>query len=111
MKRLLSIPEAGIFTILIALIVMFGAINHVFVSWANVAAMMRASAYTGIVAIGLSLCLISGTIDISVGAIAGLASVMFAKGMVDYGITVYAAAVFAYAYGPVKGSFRLHKSF
>ena len=99
MKRFLSIPEAGIFTILIVLTIMFTALNPIFISLGNVQAMMRASAFTGIVAIGLSLCLISGTIDISVGAIAGLASVMFAKGLVDYGLSTISAAVLSVLIG------------
>lgn len=35
--------------------------------------------YAGIVSIGLAICLISGTIDLSVGGVVGLSSVVFAK--------------------------------
>lgn len=78
MKRLFSIPEAGIFSIMAGLVFFFQAVNPVFLTPLNIAGMLRGMAYPGIISIGMALCLISGVIDLSVGATAGLASVIFA---------------------------------
>jgi ribose transport system permease protein len=77
-KKLLSIPEAGISVILLCLVVFFQLMNPVFLTQLNIVGMLRAMAYPGIIAVGMALCLISGVIDLSVGATAGLASVIFA---------------------------------
>ncbi len=64
---------------MLILVVLFQSINPVFLSPLNIAGMLRGMAYPGIIAVGMGLCLINGTIDLSVGATAGLASVLFAK--------------------------------
>jgi ribose transport system permease protein len=79
LKKILSIPEAGIFLLCIVLILLFQLVNPLFFSLANIQSMLRTMSYAGIVSIGLAICLISGTIDLSVGGVVGLSSVVFAK--------------------------------
>lgn len=102
MKRLFSIQEAGIFVTLLVLVVTFQLINPVFLSAGNVAGILRAMAYTGIMAVGLSICLIAGTIDISVGAIAGLSSVVFSEAMV-HGFPIPMAVAVSVVIGALAG--------
>lgn len=79
MKQLVAIPEAGIFLVGIGLALLFQTINPFFLDLSNIQAMLRALAYSGIVGIGLAICLITGIIDLSVGGVVGLSGVVFAK--------------------------------
>jgi ribose transport system permease protein len=63
---------------MISLSAFFQLLNPMFLTSLNLAGMLRGMAYPGLVSIGMAICLISGVIDLSVGATAGLASVIFA---------------------------------
>jgi len=71
--------SAGIFILLLVLIAVFYAFNPVFLSAVNIQTMARSMSYSGIIAVGMALCLISGVIDLSVGSTAAFASVMFGR--------------------------------
>lgn len=103
MKRVLSIPEAGIGSILIVLIMVFQIINPIFLSSLNIAGMLRAMAYPGLIAIGMALCLISGVIDLSVGATAGLASVVFGYCSVYFNLGIVLSVLIALLCGLAVG--------
>lgn len=103
MKRVLSIPEAGIGSILIILIVVFQVLNPVFLTSLNIAGMLRAMAYPGLIAIGMALCLMSGVIDLSVGATAGLASVVFGYCSVYFGMGIVLSAGASLVCGLIVG--------
>ena len=104
-KRIISVPEAGISIILLILVAFFQVINPVFLSTGNVAGMLRAMPLTGIVAIGLAICLISGTMDISVGAIAGLAATVFARLITLTDIPIIICGVLGVIIGVFAGLF------
>lgn len=64
--------------------------------------MLRTLAYPGIVAVGVALCLIGGTMDLSVGAVAGLSAALAARMMVSSYPIALALAV-AVAAGALVG--------
>lgn len=101
-RRVYGIPEMGIITVLIVLVIIFQLLNPVFLSIGNIQGMLRATAYTGIIAVGLALCLISGVIDISVGATAGMASVIFSK-LLTGGFPIWVAVLIAILVGLAAG--------
>jgi len=68
--------ELGILIALAALMGIFALINPEFLKSGNLATVLRGCAFTGIMAIGVGFLLISGMIDISIGAIAGLAAIV-----------------------------------
>lgn len=74
MKSFLSRPEVSALVVLAILIAVFQFANPVFLSYSNIATMLRAMALPGLIAIGMCLCLLAGAIDLSVGAIAGFSS-------------------------------------
>jgi ribose transport system permease protein len=80
--------EIGILGVVIALVIVFQTINPMFMTPANIFVMLRSSAFVGIVAVGMGFLLISGMIDISVGSIAGLASVASAYAVVKMGLGI-----------------------
>jgi ribose transport system permease protein len=84
MNSLMKQPSAGIFVVMVVLIIVFQIANHNFLSPVNIATMFRALSYTGIIAVGMALCLISGVIDLSVGSTAAFASVLFGLALKDW---------------------------
>ena len=89
---------------MLSLVVMFQIINPAFLNPTNVATMLRAMVYPGIVGIGMALCMISGVIDLSVGATAGLTSVIFAEATVNYGMDFFPALAICLIAGALIGS-------
>jgi len=104
-KSLFSKPYTGILVALTAAIILFASLNPTFITPLNIATMLRAMSYTGIIAIGMALCLISGVIDLSVGCTASLASVAFGAFLVDYHIPLIPAALMTIAMGACVGAF------
>lgn len=74
----------AILSALIALIVVFALINPQFLSAANVFSLIKTLAFYGIVAIGVTLVIIGGDIDISVGSTAGLGAVFSTYLMMEF---------------------------
>jgi ribose/xylose/arabinose/galactoside ABC-type transport system permease subunit len=76
MKKIFSIPEILILSMIIFLVIFFQVQNPQFLALENIIVILRASSFTGLCAIGMAFLLISGMIDISIGSIAGLSSVV-----------------------------------
>ena len=102
-RSVLSIPQMGIVTTLVATVILFQAINPIFLSSANINVMLRALAYTGIIAVGMALCLMGGVLDLSVGATAGLASVLASEAMTKLGTPLLLGFVIAILTGVIVG--------
>jgi len=95
---------AGIFLVLLALVAFFQIANPIFLSPVNVATMLRALSYSGIIAVGMAFCLISGIIDLSVGSTAALSSVILGAAMKFYGLPLGAGIGLALVAGAVVGA-------
>ena len=83
-KRLMQGQIATILIALIVFIAIFTIINPQFVSEANVFSLMKTLAFCGIVAVGETLIIIGGDIDISVGSTAGFSAVFSTFLMMEY---------------------------
>jgi ribose transport system permease protein len=103
-KRILSIPESGVVLTTLAVMGLFAVFNPSFLHWDNITILLRAMAYPGIVGAGMALCLISGTIDISVGATAGLAGMIFSMSLVNWGLPLEIAALLSVIVGIIAGA-------
>jgi len=73
--KIFSVQEVGILIPLIALILLFYFINPGFLSAPNVFSVLKVLAFYGIVAVGETLLILGGDIDISVGSVAGFGAV------------------------------------
>ena len=74
-NRLLTRPEFGAFLALVVVWAFFAIVafdNH-FVSWTTTAAILNRAAPLGILAVGVSLLMIAGEFDLSIGSIVGFA--------------------------------------
>lgn len=94
-----------IFSFLV-LVVIATAINHSFLSWTNLSTLMLQSSIKGIIALGMTLIIISGQIDLSVGSqaalIAGLGVVVLNKTESAFVMLLF-CMVFGIVLGTING--------
>lgn len=76
----------NVFGVLVLLVIASSIISPNFITAYNITIMSRDLGFVGMVAVAQGLLLLMGDIDISIGAVAGLASVTTAKLMVDHGL-------------------------
>jgi ribose transport system permease protein len=74
--RLVRAREAGLVLVILLLFVMMSFASPYFLSWENMRAMTMAFAVEGIVVVGMTILLISGGIDLSVGSVVAFAMVL-----------------------------------
>ncbi|MFV2065247.1 MAG: ABC transporter permease [Chloroflexota bacterium] len=71
-RRLLGTQEAVLLLLLLVLFVGVGLYNERFLGWNNVTDLFSVNAYIAVAAIGMSMIIFTGNIDISVGAAIGV---------------------------------------
>jgi ribose transport system permease protein len=76
LRRLLRMRETGLVLIILALFIAMSFASPYFLTWNNLRAMAMAFAVEGIVVVGMTILLISGGIDLSVGSVTALAMVI-----------------------------------
>jgi len=102
-KRLTSrFHEMNILLVLIVLIISFAILNNRFISLGNITNLLRSTSIIGVVAIGMTFVIISGGIDLSVGSVLALSSVIAAKLMVS-GVPVFLSIIISLATGALAG--------
>jgi ribose transport system permease protein len=74
--RALRMRETGLILIILVLFVIMSFASPYFLTWTNMRAMAMAFAVEGIVVVGMTILLISGGIDLSVGSVTALAMVI-----------------------------------
>lgn len=95
--------ERGIILPTIVYAIFVQVVNPIFFSWNNVGNLLRQTGFVLISAIGMTLVLIAGGIDLSVGSVLALASVLAGKFMVDFGLPVWIAILLALGIGALVG--------
>jgi ribose transport system permease protein len=93
------VRETGLILVILALFIVMSFASPYFLTWENMRAMTMAFAVEGIVVVGMTILLISGGIDLSVGSVVALAMViagfLFLQGMDPWtasGIAILASA-------------------
>ncbi|AZO61990.1 ABC transporter permease [Mesorhizobium sp. M1A.F.Ca.IN.022.06.1.1] len=106
--RLLKMRETGLILIIAAMFVVMSLASPYFLTWDNMRAMAMAFAVEGIVVVGMTILLISGGIDLSVGSVTALAMViaglLFLEGLDPWTASLLAIAACT-AIGAVMGFF------
>lgn len=100
-RELGSLPVVGA---LVVLALVFQAFNSTFLSSDNLVNLTLQSATTGVITLGVVLVLLVGQIDLSVGAVSGLAAAVVAVGFVQEGWPLWAAVLAAVALGAAVGA-------
>ena len=91
--RLVAVRETGIFGALVALCVALSLANPYFFTLRNVFNVLQGMSTIGIMAIGMTIVLIAGGLDLSVGSVLAVGAVLTARLMTYVGVNAWLAAV------------------
>ena len=105
LRRLLSRPELGAVAGAIIVWVFFSLVagNRGFFTISGTASYLEVAAELGILAIAVSLLMIAGEFDLSIGSIIGASGMVIAMLNVEYGWPLWAAILMAIAFSLVAG--------
>ncbi len=101
-----AISEGSLILILIALFIFLSFASDTFLTWRNLSNLGRQTSINGIVALGMTFVIISGGIDLSVGAVVGLSGMIAALLMrsgVDTTVSIAVALVVSTLVGAING--------
>lgn len=112
LHRVRSWQSLGLFLVLLTLYIVLAIASPIFFTLSNQLAILQNAAFFGIVAFAMTLVIVSGEIDISVGAMAALSSSMLGVFVVKQGIpfplAVLAVMVVAMGFGALTGVLRTY---
>jgi ribose transport system permease protein len=83
-RRISRQQEFGVAMILVGIVALFSILKPAFLSQENIYSLLKTLAFTGIVAVGETLIILSGDIDISVGSTAGLGAIVSTTIMMEW---------------------------
>lgn len=93
----------GVFFILVIEFLIFSLASKSFLTLGNILSVGRQKSFTGIAAIGMTLVMLTGGIDISVGSMLAMAGVLCAKLSADVGLPLWIAVVITLLIGALFG--------
>ena len=96
--------ELSLFVVLVVMVVIFTLASPFFLTWTNMVNLGQTVAASGIVAIAMTLVIISGGIDLSVGSVAALAGVLTSLLWTYLGVPLALAALLGILSGLVVGA-------
>lgn len=99
-----SLNEIGLIAAIVVLYVALGSTAAGFLSLDNQLGMLRDAATVGIAAWGVTLVIIAGEIDISIGPAVAFASVLVAKGAAEWGLGIVPAVALTLLAGAAWGA-------
>ncbi|MEG0750577.1 MAG: ABC transporter permease [Oscillospiraceae bacterium] len=99
-----NMKESGIIIPTIIYAIFVQLVNPVFFSSVNIANLLRQTGFVLISALGMTLVLIAGGIDLSVGSVLGLGGVVAGFCMVNFGLPIWLSVLIALACGFVIGT-------
>jgi len=101
--RFLNFQNFGLIIILIVLFILFWSINRGFLTFENIKNMLLSISVIGIVSVPMTLLIISGGIDLSVGALMGFSSSLVAALITKLGINPALAVILTLIAGTAVG--------
>ena len=101
-RRIFDMKEIGILLPTIIFIIVIQIINPVFLAWGNITNVLRASGFTLITALGMTLVLVSGGLDLSVGSVLAVGSIICGLAL-DAGAAIPIAIILGILAGVVLG--------
>ena len=103
LKRLLRAREAGIALVLVVMVVGLSLSTPYFLTIGNLAILARQISLSVIIAIGMTLVILTGGIDLSVGSVVAITSVMVGLVMVTLKLPIWVAIIASILVGVVVG--------
>ena len=102
-KRFTRIEEGNLIIIMIILIFVLWLLNDKFLSFNNIANLLRQTAIIGVLAVGMTFVILSAGIDLSVGSVLAFSSILASKLMVA-GFPVWISIIIALLSCAIIGS-------
>ncbi len=106
-----SIPELGVIIAVVGIMVVTQIFNSKFMTAANMTAMFKSIPFIALATLGTSLCLITQSVDISIGRVAGLSGMVFGFILMKTGSLILAllgGLGTGLAFGIVNGFFSVY---
>ncbi len=103
LRRVFGAREAGLAAVLVLLVIFLMWRSPYFLTSSNLTVVSRQIALTLIIAIGMTFVILAGQIDLSVGSVVALVSVLTGIFMVNMGLPVLVAVALAIAAGAMVG--------
>lgn len=97
-------PESGIILILLVFVTIATIVNPTFLNAKNVINILRASGFTMISVVGMSMVLVTGGLDLSIGSTYALSALMSALAITDWGLPVPVGILVGLLVGAACGS-------
>lgn len=95
--------EAGIALIVTALVLYLSLASPNFLTLSNIAIVARQIALTAIIAMGMTMVILMGGIDLSVGSIVALVTVILGNALVTFGLPIWLSVIIAILVGVFAG--------
>jgi ribose/xylose/arabinose/galactoside ABC-type transport system permease subunit len=95
--------DYGIVLVLIVLFIFFSVISDRFLQTSTIFTILKQVSMTGIISVGMAFVMLTGGIDLSVGAVAGVTSVLAAVMMTSGGMSIFAACAVCLAIAAMAG--------
>ena len=105
LQRLLRAREAGIFLVVVVIMVILTIASPNFATASNLAIVARIIALNSIIAMGMTLVILLGGIDLSVGSVVALTSVVVGFVLVKLGMPIWVTILAGLALGALVGFF------
>lgn len=96
-------PESGIILILILFVAFAACVNPAFVSYKNVINVLRATGFTLISVVGMTLVLIIGGMDLSIGSVYALAALICGMAMTQWNLPIVVSIILGVVLGLAAG--------
>lgn len=96
--------ELGVLIALLILIIFFALTSDVFFKTKNIVNILRQVSLQGIMAMGMTMVIVSGEFDLSVGSVFGMAG-MFAGTLMQLGLPIWLAVILGLLLGLIIGMF------
>ncbi len=104
LQKLLSRPELGVFVAAVGIFVFFAFVaGEGFLSVSGTVNYLEVSAQVGILAVAVSLLMIAGEFDLSVGSMIGASGMIIAIPVTLFGFPVWVAIVLAFVFSLIVG--------
>lgn len=102
-RALLAVPEVGILIPLVFFTLLFYTLEPALLSPNNIGAMLRSVSFVGVIAVGQTLLMVAGELDLSVGSVAGLCAIVSSWLMKNAGWPVGSAILAGLLSGALVG--------
>ena len=104
LRGLLKAREFGVFVALVALVAGLAIASPYFLGSQNIFNVLRNMSTISIMAIGMTMVIVSGGIDLSVGSVLAASTMLMARVIVQFGLDPVVALVIGLAFGAALGA-------